>query len=372
VRVLFSTTPALGHLLPMLPLAAAARRAGHETALLSHPSMGEFAPGMRLLPAGPSTAETLADVERRTGVDALEDVLRGAVEFFVESRLRLGADDALAAARGFGPDLVVADMVDFLGQLSAAALGVPWAAHGASLPLVEPLAAAFEQAAGPRFTERGATRTQPVAFVDPWPAGLLRPTDVHPAERIAVRPEPPAGEGEAWSRPRFAGREDRPLVLVTLGTVVEDPDTLAAVLASLAHLDVNVLAAPHSAADLGAREVDRTRVHLTGFVPMKDLLNGVDVVVSTAGAGTVLSALSAGLPMVLLPMGLDKPVNAERAAAAGAARVVTTSDEVGAAVEKVLADPSFAAAAATVAAEIAGMNSADEALELLLGRARGR
>jgi UDP:flavonoid glycosyltransferase YjiC (YdhE family) len=43
------------------------------------------------------------------------------------------------------------------------------------------------------------------------------------------------------------------------------------------------------------------------------------VVVSAARAGTVLAALSVGMPMVPLPKGLDKPVNAERAAAAGGA-----------------------------------------------------
>jgi hypothetical protein len=44
--------------------------------------------------------------------DPLKDMAVGAVEFFVESRLNLGAEDALAAAATFRPDLVVADVVD--------------------------------------------------------------------------------------------------------------------------------------------------------------------------------------------------------------------------------------------------------------------
>jgi UDP:flavonoid glycosyltransferase YjiC (YdhE family) len=35
MRILFSTTPALGHLLPLLPLARAARGHGHDVAVLT-------------------------------------------------------------------------------------------------------------------------------------------------------------------------------------------------------------------------------------------------------------------------------------------------------------------------------------------------
>lgn len=101
---------------------------------------------------------------------------------------------------------------------------------------------------------------------------------------------------------------------------------------------------------------------------MKDLLEGVAVVVSSAGAGSVLSALSAARPLVMLPMGLDEPVDAARTTEAGAGRVVESPDRVGAAVAQVLADPSSAAGAGEVAGEVAAMNSADDVLALLLKR----
>jgi UDP:flavonoid glycosyltransferase YjiC (YdhE family) len=367
MRILFSSTPALGHLLPMLPLAAAARRGGHEIAVLSHPSIASHTAPIPLLPAGPSLPETLEDVTRRTAVDPMRDWAVGPVEFFVESRVGLGATAALAAATDFAPDLVVADMIDYLGPFAAAALGVPWAAHGAALPLDPQLATALDRAAAARFARYDVALKKPFAYIDPWPDSLLPEGFSVPAERTPIRPEPHTGEG-TWPPPRFAGREDRPLILVTLGTVVDDPTALAAILDSLAPLDVNVIAAPHSTADLADRQTDSTRVHLAGFVPMQQLLKGVDVVVSSAGAGTVLSALSAGRPMVLLPMGLDKPVNAARAAEAGAAVVVDAADQVGDAVARVLAERSVADSAATVAEEIAGMNSADDVLGLLLKR----
>src|SRR5262245_16135079 len=116
MRILFSAVPAHGHVLPMLPLARAALGAGHEVALLTHASMANAAPSIRLLPVGTSMEETLADVRRRTGGSPLGGGLDLAVEFFVDSRIDAGAADALAAAHDFRPDLVVADMVDHVGQ----------------------------------------------------------------------------------------------------------------------------------------------------------------------------------------------------------------------------------------------------------------
>jgi UDP:flavonoid glycosyltransferase YjiC (YdhE family) len=197
------------------------------------------------------------------------------------------------------------------------------------------------------------TPTAPIGFVDPWPDGLLLPGRTLPAGRIPIRPEPHSDPTSTWSPPEFTGREDRARVLVTLGTIADDPAALTAILDSLAPLDVNVIAAPHGR--LGDRQADSAWLRLAGFVPMKQLLEGADVVVSAAGAGTVLSALSSARPMVLFPMGLDKPVNAERAAVAGAAVVIDAAGQAGDAVRQVLGDPKVAGAAAKVAAEIAAM-----------------
>ncbi|GLY03755.1 glycosyltransferase [Actinoplanes sp. NBRC 101535] len=366
MRILFTAVPAFGHVLPLLPLAKAARAAGHEVALMTHASMGSAAPSIPLLPGGPSTPEILADVTRRTGGDAMTDMAAFAVEYFVETRLRAGAAEALRAARDFGPDLVVAEMSDYLGQFVAAALGVRWAAHGATLPLIEPLAAQFGARAAERFADHGVTPTAAFAYVDPWPDSLIRDSDRYFAPRIPIRPEPHTGEGAAWVPPVFTGREDRPTALLTLGTVVEDPAVLTRAVAATTALDVNVLLAPHTAEDLDLNKIDPARVRVAGFVPMHDLLAVSDLVVSAAGAGTVLSTLAAGLPMVLLPLGLDKPVNAERAAATGAALVVDDPDEIGAAVAKVLADDTYRASARTVAAEIARTDSPAQVLERLI------
>ncbi|MGW3152323.1 glycosyltransferase [Streptomyces sp. NPDC001177] len=369
MRILFSGTPAFGHLLPMLPLAKAANRAGHETALLTHASMADAVLPLRVLPAGPTVEEVLAEVTRRTGADASADMSPvPAAEFFGGARVDLGAEEALAAARTFAPDLVIADEVDYLGRLAAASLGVPWASHGMGVALDDELEKALDTAAGGRFAERGLSLVPRIASISPWPDRLQREGWAPSADRIAVRPEPHSQDDEEWSAPGFPGREDRPRVLVTLGTFVDDSETLGVIVKSLATQNVNVVIAVNPRANVDDLEVDRSWVHPVGFVPMQSLLEGVSVVVSAAGAGTVLAAMSSAVPMVLIPMGLDKPLNAERAAALGAAAVVHSAEKIGDAVSRVLADPSYAQAAAKAALDIAQMHSPDDVLHLLLER----
>jgi hypothetical protein len=101
MRVLFSSTPAYGHLLPLLPLARALRGRGHEVAVLSAEAVSPIvAPeGIELLPAGPGMDVVLAETGRRTGTDPTEAVPETVAELFARVRVDLGADEGLQMAR---------------------------------------------------------------------------------------------------------------------------------------------------------------------------------------------------------------------------------------------------------------------------------
>ncbi|WP_217242503.1 glycosyltransferase [Streptomyces sp. AC555_RSS877] len=369
MRILFSGTPAYGHLLPLLPLERAARRAGHTTAFLTHPSLESVVGPAPVVPAGATLEATLVEFQQRTGKDATTDMSPAtAGEFFGGTRVDLGADEALPAAREFAPDLVVAETADFLGPLVASELGVQWASHGVGIALEAPLAEAMRSTAMARAAERGITLTLPFASVDPWPSCLQRDDWKPSADRVTIRPEAHESEKTSqWRRPSFPGREHLPRVLVTLGTIIDDSDALVKIVASLAGQDVNVVVALPPSVEGETLPVEGDGVHVTGFVPMGLLLQGVDAVVSSGGAGTVLSVLGAGVPMVIWPLGLDKPLNAERTAALGAAEVIGAADEAGAAVTRVLERPSYRTAAQDAAAVIAAMTPAEEVLTLLTG-----
>ncbi|WP_308011313.1 MULTISPECIES: nucleotide disphospho-sugar-binding domain-containing protein [unclassified Saccharopolyspora] len=103
------------------------------------------------------------------------------------------------------------------------------------------------------------------------------------------------------------------------------------------------------------------------FAPLDDLLDGVGVVVGAGGSGTVLGALSRGIPLVLCPQGADQPTNAARAAAAGVAVVVDSPAGIAAAIEQVMSDPSYAQRAAAVAAELSTRPAPVDVLHALTG-----
>ena len=370
MRVLFSGTPAFGHLLPLLPLAREARAAGHEVALLTSGAMaGAVGPELPVLPAGPMPDVMFAEVARRTGGSnpATDPKPETVAEFFAGTRVDLSIEDATEAARTWQPNVIVAEACDFVGPLVAAELKVPWhvLAFGPAVPdeFVQPMF----QTVAPRYADRGLTPTPPASLLDPCPPSLQVPGWQGPPNRVALRPEPHRVVGGTWQAPDFAGRADRPVVLVTLGTVFADNGLLETILASLASIDVNVIA---TLGPLGAPEslaVDQSRVRTVGFVPLAQLLDGVSLVVSAGGAGTVLATLSRGLPMVLLPQGADQFINAERVAAAGAGVVLPESGEVGPAVAKLLEDDSFRTRTAALADEIAAMESAADVVRRLFG-----
>jgi len=381
MRILFSGPPDFGHTLPLLPLAAAAREAGHDAAILTPESMGEAVHPLRVLPTEPPFSALRVETGRRLMGEGTATRLAPAprsvnngltpamlAELFVRVRVDLSGDEALSNARAFKPDLIVADELDVLGPLAAAALNVPWAAHAFGLAPGLPYRQAIEETMVERFATRGLVPIPRLAYMDLWP-DLLQQDDWTPStDRITIRPQPYRQEGMRWSAPSFLGRQGRPRVLVTLGTTVDDPAGLKAVVNALATADVNVVVTLGTQEKADGFECDRSRVSPVAFVPLDQLLEGVDLIVSAAGAGTLLASLSQGLPAVLLPVLAEQPLNAERAAAAGAALVVRDPEEVGEAAQQVLTDPSYRMAAMKVAAQITQMNAAEQALDLLLLR----
>jgi MGT family glycosyltransferase len=110
-------------------------------------------------------------------------------------------------------------------------------------------------------------------------------------------------------------------------------------------------------------------VHVESFLPHEDILPRTAAVICHGGSGTVVACLGAGVPMVVLPMFSDQPMNAERVAATGAGIALhfesASPELVRAALSRVLNEPAFRGRAQQFAREIAeSAPIADSALEL--------
>jgi UDP:flavonoid glycosyltransferase YjiC (YdhE family) len=94
-------------------------------------------------------------------------------------------------------------------------------------------------------------------------------------------------------------------------------------------------------------------------------------VVCHGGAGTTLAALSAGVPLVVVPQFGDQPAIGEAVDECGAGISLGLGDvappEVEKALTRVLSEPAFAGRAREVARDIAGLPPASAAVELFEG-----
>ncbi|WP_033337679.1 glycosyltransferase [Catenuloplanes japonicus] len=364
MRVLFSCTPAIGHTYPLLPLARAFAGRGDQVAFATAAGMAPVldGEGFTLLPAGPMPDVLFAEAEARTGQDAGADPTPASVSaFFGEVRLDTTADESLAAAREWAPDLIVNELFDLPGALTAAVLGVPLATvttgPGAPAEFFQAIAANV----APYFTAHGlpAPATLPagrwVLDVCPDALGPLGVPDG--VTRLTLRPEahraPGAGTAPALAPPT----PGRPRVLVTFGSFSGDREVVRTLLDALEEeIDADFVATSMP----GAEEDPR-------FLPFQSfagLLDGVTAVVTHGGAGTVLGALSLGLPLVVVPQGADQFVQAAAVAAAGCgvatAPGLPDPAQLRDAVRTVLTDPAIAEAAARVRKQIEAMSSPDE------------
>jgi UDP:flavonoid glycosyltransferase YjiC (YdhE family) len=363
MRILFSSVTAAGHLLPLVPLADAAADTGHGVAFLAGADMAGYLGSRALLPAGPGPAEVLAESQRRTGGGDARQPGEAAVAHFTDTRIDLTYDEALDQARRFAPDLLVCEELDFVGPLVAAALGVPWAAHAITAPMPAGLYEAMLARADAQRTARGLRPRQRVALVDPLPDVLRLPSDPPlPADRIATRPVAYTGDRIPAVAPELP--VERPLVLISGGTSVREPDLLGGLATAVAKEGFEVVVTVTPGTLPGS-----VGVHEIGFVPLARLLPELDAVVCTAGMGTVQAALAAGVPLVLRPVLADQPWNAQRVASAGAGLVTDDPAEAGSAVRAVLTEPRYRAAAQAAAAAIRSMPAPEAALASLLVKA---
>jgi MGT family glycosyltransferase len=112
------------------------------------------------------------------------------------------------------------------------------------------------------------------------------------------------------------------------------------------------------------------------YIPQTLLLSHCDLVVCHAGSGTLAAALVHGLPMVLMPVGGDQLINAERCAELGVGVRVPLEERspqhFRQAVQNVLDTPSYRRRAQQFQDEITALPGMEHAVALLEQLARER
>ena len=367
MRVLLTAAPSIGHIAPMLGVAVALRDAGHEVRLATHPSGHDVATraGLDVAAAGMSEAEMLAERRRRWPETERQPPSAWAVRMFTQILAPTMAADLLAIVGDWRPKLIIHEEGEYAGPAVAARTGVPCVTHGWGSPLrPDGDLVTLEGDAAPLWESLGVDMAPAAGLyrdglLNPCPAFLQPDAPGAPAAwplRPTTLQEPPGARAseEDWDT-------DLGLAYVGFGTVAHFADAPAEIRAAVGAVVGRGLTAVVTTTDpnLGAEleEVHSDRVRVRPFVSLPELLARCRIVVSHAGAGTVLASLAAGVPLVLMPRGAPSQLRMATACAnAGIARIAAIGD-VAKAVAAMLDDEDMPRRLRRAAADIAAMPS---------------
>ena len=359
VRVLFVSTPGLGHLFPMVPLAWALRSAGHEvmvatsgqglTAARSGLSVVDVAPGFdrktmmaRLQRDHPALVDRLHKLRDRRLTD-----LREAAVFAACTSMPL-VDRTVALARRWRPDLIVQSQIQGAGLVAAGVLDLPVIDHGFGLARTDGMAALHRLHMGEAFTRYGTGVPENIATIDVAPPSMLD----GPPRGWSMRYM--AYNGGAVLPDWLTKPRGMPRVAVTLGTVDPSRALVMArrVLDAAEEVDAEfLLALGH--VDTSELEPLPGNVRVVGWVPLTALLPTCAAIVHHGGAGTAMTALALGVPQLVFSGPVDRHINATAIARRGAGIATEPDQLTPALLRSVLTDPHILWTAQDVRAEIA-------------------
>jgi UDP:flavonoid glycosyltransferase YjiC (YdhE family) len=448
VRFLFTCVPGLGHFNPAVPLARALEQAGHTVAFVTAPCFAEAVTraGLECLPAGLDwderrITETVPDIAK------VESIFHGwwiMSNLFLDRSPRQMVPDLLTKIiPAWRPDMIISGSFEYGGPLAAEKAGLPYATvnytirwnrwilkhmlRGSMTALrketglpADPQLKAFGRYldlwfSPPSWTYQGVflrpvlTRLVRSRIFGPdlplrermWGFRLLLLQLVF-ARHLRLQPE----EAKPASNTFFVREDDfrteqgpppewlqamprQPTVFVSLGTVLSAryPDIFAKILEGMRDQPVNLVITLGGRDDPARFGPQPRNVRIVRFMTqdeLRELFPHVDLCINHAGYSSVMEALTRGIPLILLPLVTDAPMNTQMCQADGIApdlpaKLFGLSTEglpilrpervtpamLRDAIMRVLTDPSYRTSARAMRDTLSARPGLDEAVGLL-------
>jgi glycosyltransferase len=360
MNVLVTSSPALGQMWDVVPIAWAIRSRGHDVRVATLPNLipHVIQTSLTALPAGPHADPATLPVADPDGPGGRLTSARQAGR--MSRLLATGLAGPLAA---FRPDLVVHEAMELGGPLIAQRLGIPCVQQNSGLPMPPQLRQLLGQAAADLRRDFGMSgHVQPPSLViDVCPAGLA--AGAAQARHQSMRYVPFHGPAEVpqwlYERPR------RARVCIALNAAKPAAGALALasrIALALRALDAEVLL-PLPAAWAADPALARSGVRTVGWVPLPLLADSCAAIVHHGDPGTTLAMLGSGVPQLVMSPSADAAALASASlledcgAGRGIDPTVVTDEEITACARALLGDGQYRQAAAKVAAGVAGQPS---------------
>lgn len=401
MRVLFTTRGSAGHIGPLVPLARACERAGHEVKIAAQErqAVSVERTGLAYAPVGdPPDHEWMPLMAQLAQADfaTANELMVG--EFFARLDTRAALPGLLSVVKSWQPDILVRETCEFASTVVAELQGVPLARVGIGLASMEEASAGL---AAPRVNDFRLELGLPA---DPDGARLRE------APYFTAVPEPledPSASQQPVTRrfrpdvarvteplPDWWPGNDDPLVYLTFGSVTAGahlpffPHLYKACIEALAPLPLRVLVTLGEQRDLGELGELPRNVHVETWVNQDAVASQAVAMVCHGGFGSTLGALAHALPLVVLPLfSIDQVANADAVARAGAGLALKGDqqsqrgldlpaphllEELAGAVERVVGDVAYAREAGQIAQAMEALPGIDAAVEELAAIAGAR
>ncbi len=325
ITVAIVTWPYLGHIYPTLSLGANLLARGiHvvwicEVESIAHmlPKGGEF---IQMARDGLLEAESMAG--KPYGMKSLKDLYEN---ILVPHNERIYNQlETISKTRKF--DFIVTDQQAFSGALFAYQNGIPYATSVTAPAAIEPSiefpeiheyekmqVIQYQQSHGCDINE-ALVWSSPTTLI--YTTKLFLQKDDFPQNYYFIGPS--LQKRKEWEVDISAVEKQkgkRPIVLVSMGSILpREPDFFDKIIDAFSELDITVVIV----VDPNIRSTWPANFYPYLYIPQLRLLQFVDVVVCHAGHNTVCESLSAGIPMITIPVAYDQSYVATKVKNCGA------------------------------------------------------
>ena len=392
MRIMWFCIPAFGHTNPTVEVVRELTRRGHQIRYYSFEDFREKleGAGAEFFPCDTFLPPIDEKQERR-----IRSV--STTEMSVQSFETTGRMDAMLSAEtaAFRPELVVSDSACFWGKLTAEKHHLPLVCSTTTFAFNRHSSQYLKYSAGeladmvlglPRVN-RALRKLRKMGYRVKSSLDIVQnKNDTDTIVYTSARFQPCAETfdpahyrfvGPSVKKTDPASRGDRPLVYISLGTVINSrPDFYKNCIAALGGGAADVLISCGRAFDPAALGPLPENVRVEQYVDQLEVLSRADLFITHCGMNSASEGLYLGVPELLFPLSGEEQAVARRVAEMGAGRLLSPEEggdpaAIRAAVEAMLSDAGVKAAAEAMRADFLSCGGPAEAADFIESRRPG-